>query len=139
MIERTPQEFEAIIPPSVQYSCVEGSGPKVSWCSFSALWRRWSRISPGSTRASLRSGSISSTRLRYLEKSITTATLVVWPARPVPPPREHGDDHIVHRSRDDDADRQLPVVRARRGVEAAVGGREANLAFDHGAEGVFER
>src|SRR5438270_876288 len=34
---------------------------------------------PGSTRASLRSGSSSSMRFRYLEKSTTTATLQLWP------------------------------------------------------------
>ena len=45
-------------------------------------------MSPGCTRASLRCGSISTMRFRYFEKSMTTATLAIWPARLVPPPRE---------------------------------------------------
>src|SRR5207244_1775781 len=87
MTERTPQELFPIIPPNVQWSCVEGSGPKVSWYCCSAGSRRWSRISPGWTRASLAVGSISSAWFRYFEKSRTTATLQHWPARLVPPPR----------------------------------------------------
>jgi hypothetical protein len=85
--ERTPHELLPIIPPSVQWSCVEGSGPNVRPCA-SASRRRSSRIVPGSTRASFLSGSISSTRFRYFEKSIITATLQHCPARLVPPPRE---------------------------------------------------
>src|SRR5438876_423984 len=65
------------MPPKVQYSWVEGSGPKVSRCSLSAVLRRWSRIRPGSTRASRCLESMSSIRFRYLEKSITTAVLAV--------------------------------------------------------------
>ena len=43
---------------------------------------------PGWTRASFCSGSIESTLLRYLDQSMTTATLQQPPVRLVPPPRE---------------------------------------------------
>ena len=42
---------------------------------------------------------------------------------------DRGDD-VLRRTRKDDADRQLPVVRARARVERPVAGREADLAFD---------
>ena len=74
------------MPPSVQWSCVAGSGPKVRSCC-SAASRSVSSTMPGSTRAERASRSISSTRFMYFEKSITTATLQHWPARLVPPPR----------------------------------------------------
>ncbi len=45
-------------------------------------------MTPGSTRAVRASGSIARMWCRYFDPSTTTATLVVWPARPVPPARE---------------------------------------------------
>src|SRR5919197_6386325 len=86
MIECVPQELFPIMPPSVQRECVAGSGPKVSLCS-SAASRSWSQITPGSTRARRSSGSRETISFRYFEKSIRTALLTVWPARPVPQPR----------------------------------------------------
>jgi hypothetical protein len=58
----------------------------VSPCTWAASRSR-SRTTPGCTRASFRSASISRIRFRYFEQSTTTATFVVCPARPVPPPR----------------------------------------------------
>src|SRR5438105_2478118 len=43
------------MPPKVQYSCVDGSGPNVSWWSCSAWLRRRSRTRP-SRGAALRVG-----------------------------------------------------------------------------------
>jgi hypothetical protein len=84
--EWVPHELLPIAPPSVPQAWVAGSGGKRSPCSAAAAFRM-SLMHPGSTRASLVSGSTSSTRFMYLEKSRTTATLVVCPARLEPQPR----------------------------------------------------
>ena len=84
--ECAPQELLPIMPPSVQRLWVAGSGPKVSPC-FSAASRSASQTAPGSTRAVCATGSMSSTRFRYFEVSMTTATLTHWPFCEVPPPR----------------------------------------------------
>jgi hypothetical protein len=81
-----PHELLPIMPPSVQRLCVAGSGAYVRACS-SAASRSTSHTTPGSTSASRRTGSTSSTRLTYFEVSITTATLTLWPHIDVPPPR----------------------------------------------------
>ena len=52
--------------------------------------------------------------------------------------RDRGD-HVVDAPRDHDADRQLAVVGARRGVERAVAGAEADLAVDRVAQRRLER
>ena len=56
IIECTPQVLLPIMPPSVQWSCVAGSGPKVRWYR-SAASRSASSTIPGSTRATRRCGS----------------------------------------------------------------------------------
>ncbi len=81
-----PQELLPIIPPSVLWVCVAGSGPNHRPYGAAAA-RRSSSTMPGSTRAQPSSALISSTRLRYLEQSSTTATLQHSPASDVPPPR----------------------------------------------------
>src|SRR5438094_7084314 len=82
-----PHELLPIIPPSVQFMCVEGFGPKLrpapDSCSLST-----SRTMPGSTRQVRAALSTDSRRLQYLDQSSTTAVLVHCPARLVPPPRE---------------------------------------------------
>src|SRR5262249_27050628 len=83
--ECTPQELLPIIPPRLQYSCVEGSGPKVR-SNWLARLRRWSSTTPDCTHAYFCSALNSRIWLRYLEKSMTTATLQHCPARLVPPP-----------------------------------------------------
>ena len=83
--ECAPHELLPIMPPNVQWSCVEGSGPYVRPWTFAAF-RTMSQITPGSTRARLSFGN-SSKCCRYFDQSITTATLQLWPARLVPPPR----------------------------------------------------
>src|SRR5438552_4300538 len=82
-----PHELLPIIPPSVQFMCVEGFGPKLrpapDSCSLST-----SRTMPGSTRQVRAALSTESRRLQYLDQSSTTAVFVHCPARLVPPPRE---------------------------------------------------
>ncbi len=87
MTECTPQELLPIMPPNVAYWCVEVSGAKVRSCSGSVMFASWSRMTPGSTRAICRSGSISRIRRMCLEVSTTTATFVVSPERLVAQPR----------------------------------------------------
>ena len=75
-----------IMPPRVHQAWVAGSGPKVSpWRS--AARRRSSRTTPGSARATRRSGSISTIRVMWRDMSSTTASLHACPARLVPAPR----------------------------------------------------
>ena len=75
----------------------------------------------------------------YFVKSSTTATLQHWPARLVPAPRgrtgapnlrhdRHRRDHIVGVARNDEADRNLAVVRAVGGVQRAAAAIEADFA-----------
>ena len=73
------------MPPSVQRSLVDGSGPNSRPAALAAR-RSDIMIAPGSTSAVAASRSIA-TRVRWREQSITTASLQVWPARLVPPPR----------------------------------------------------
>ena len=126
------------MPPSVQYACVAGSGPNVRPCR-SAARRRSSSTAPGSTRASRRAGSTSRTRRTWREKSSTTATLQHWPAREVPAPRVRTGAPNRRQtataattssadSGNDDADRDLPVVRRVGRVERAASGVEADRA-----------
>src|SRR5262245_31248855 len=127
------------MPPSVQWSWVDGSGPKVR-PSRSASPRSRSSTTPGSTRASLRRGSISRTRFSYFEKSITTATLnLAGQARaaatgkdrsPVTPADRDCRNGVVGRPRDDDAHGELTIVRAAAGVEPPVTGTEPHLALE---------
>src|SRR5690349_16843684 len=81
-----PQELLPTLPPIVQRECDDGSGPKIRpvlpVCLFSC-----SLMTPGSAVTSCLFVSTSPIPVRYLEKSITTATLTVSPERLVPPPR----------------------------------------------------
>ncbi len=85
----------------------------------------------------------------YFVKSRTTATLQHWPARLVPAPRGRtGASNsrqaataaidIVGIARDDEADRNLPVVRAVGGVERAAAAVEAHLAAHRPLQLAFE-
>src|SRR5437763_3026175 len=82
-----PHELLPIIPPSVQLGCVEGSGPYRRPVGASRRFSSSSTI-PGSTTHRRRSTSTETTWWQYFVQSITTAALVHWPARLVPPPRE---------------------------------------------------
>ncbi len=73
-------------PPTVARLPDEGSGPNISPFGFSSLLSE-SRLMPDSTVAVRASRSTASTRLRYLEKSITNAAPTVCPASEDPPPR----------------------------------------------------
>ena len=53
--------------------------------------------------------------------------------------RVHRRDHVVDRTRYDDADRQLPVVRAGRRVERPIAVGEADLALDRRTQRGLER
>src|SRR5215472_4231627 len=82
-----PHELLPIIPPSVQFMCVDGFGPKLrpvvdSW-SLST-----SSTMPGSTTQVRAALSTDNSRWQYLDQSSTTAVLVHCPARLVPPPRD---------------------------------------------------
>jgi len=148
--ECTPQESLPIMPPSVQYWWVDGSGPKVRWCC-SASPRRRSSTAPGSTRARRRSVSTSRTRSRWREKSRTTAALQLCPAWLVPAPwgerarrapgKPRGRQHILDVARLHNSDRKLPVDRRVRRVERPVPRGEADLAPDRSSQicGELER
>src|SRR5215472_1672726 len=82
-----PHELLPIIPPSVQFMCVDGFGPKLrpvvdSW-SLST-----SSTMPGSTTQVRAALSTDNSRWQYFDQSSTTAVLVHCPARLVPPPRD---------------------------------------------------
>src|ERR1039457_4668699 len=121
-----PAELLPIIPPSVARVLVEVSGPNMSPCGaaarFSCSW-----TTPGCTRATRCSASISVILLMCRDRSITIACPTVWTARLVPAPRGSiaGEDH---------ADR-LDGVHARgAGEQVLAVGVEADLAADHGAQ-----
>ena len=82
-----PQELLPIIPPSVQFWCVAGSGPYRSPCGSSCRLST-SRTMPGSTTQVRASASTETSRWQYFDQSITTAALQHSPARLVPPPRD---------------------------------------------------
>jgi hypothetical protein len=75
------------MPPSEQWVWVDGLGPNFSrWpasCRFSS-----SSTMPGSTTQVRLSTSRATSLVQYLVQSMTTAVLVHWPPRLVPPPRE---------------------------------------------------
>ena len=83
-----PQELLPIMPPSVQFICVAGSGPKRRPYGLRCSLFSTSSTIPGSTVQVRASASIAGTRWQYLVQSMTTAVLVHWPARLVPPPRD---------------------------------------------------
>ncbi len=74
------------MPPIVQRAWVEGSTGKNTLCGFNA-WFSAPSVTPGSTSTEPAATSISSTRRKYLEQSITSARFTVWPHWLVPPPR----------------------------------------------------
>src|SRR6202045_351306 len=94
MMECTPQELLPIIPPRLQYSWVDGSGPKVRLNSLARL-RSLSRTQPGCTQVYFSLGLISMIWFRYLEKSTITPTLQDCPLRLVPPPRGRDRKSVV--------------------------------------------
>lgn len=61
-----------MLPPMTHREWVEGSGPKIRPCSPVTLLS-CSLITPGSQVTIRRSGSVSPTRVRYFEQSMTTA------------------------------------------------------------------
>ena len=85
----------------------------------------------------------------YFEKSRTTATLQHCPASEVPPPRaeergaefaaegDGGDDVIVVAGKDD-ADWDLAIVRAVRGIQGAGAVVETDFALDLYLKRFFE-
>jgi hypothetical protein len=76
-----------MLPPMVHREWEDGSGPKTR-PYLPVAWFNCSLITPGSAVTTLRAGSIFPIPVRYLEKSMTTATLTVSPERLVPPPRD---------------------------------------------------
>ena len=144
MTECVPQELLPIIPPSVQWLWVDGSGPKVRPCCLGRVAQVVEHAARLHAREACGPGRARASRCRYFEKSMTTATLQHWPARLVPPPRDEDRraviaadatvaDHVVDRARDHHADRELAVVRAVGGIERAAAGVEADLALDRRA------
>ncbi len=137
------------MPPSVQWSCVAGFGPNISWCGASCALSSSSTM-PGSTTQVLAPGSTETTLRQYLDQSMTTATLHACPARLVPPPRDttgapklpaygHRLHPAVYAARDHDADRHLAVVRRVGAVGAAAARVEPDLAVDPLTQGSLER
>ncbi len=82
-----PHELLPIMPPSAQWLCVDGLGPNFRSCGASCRFSSSSTM-PGSTTHVRASGSTDSSALQYLVQSMTTAVLVHWPPRLVPPPRD---------------------------------------------------
>src|SRR4051812_22628582 len=75
------------MPPREQWLWVDGLGP--NWSLWSESWRLSSSSTmPGSTTQVRRSGLTDTSRWQYFVQSMTTAVLVHWPPRLVPPPRE---------------------------------------------------
>ncbi len=100
---------------------------------------------PGSTTQVVASAATLTTRLQYFDQSSTTASLVHWPARLVPPPRESTGaavlaadryrlDGRVDGARDYHADRHLAEVRAVGRVGGAAASVEADLSVDPARE-----
>ncbi len=82
-----PHELLPIMPPIEQWLCVDGLGPNWSFWSYS--WRlSLSSTMPGSTTQVRWSASIDNTLSQYFVQSMTTAVLVRWPPKLVPPPRD---------------------------------------------------
>ena len=108
------------MPPSVQWLCVDGSGPKVRPCC-SAASRRSSSTTPGcDARAAAPRVELEDAGACTCEKSITTATLQHWPARLVPPPR--GEDRRAVAAADRDRRDRRRRRRAGRRRRSAPGG-----------------
>ena len=136
------------MPPSVQWSCVAGLGPNISWCGASWALSSSSTM-PGSTMQVRASASTETTPWQYFDQSMTTATLHVCPARLVPPPRDTtgapcsrhtaiacsaGLDGAWYHH----ADRHLAVVRRVGAVGAAAARVEPDLAVDPLPQGTLE-
>ena len=81
-----PAELLPIMPPSVARFLVEVSGPNTRPCR-APPGSSCSCTTPGCTRATRRSGSISMILFICRDRSITIACPTVWPARLVPAPR----------------------------------------------------
>ena len=81
-----PAELLPIIPPSVARFLVEVSGPNTRPCRALARFS-CSCTTPGCTRATRRSASISMIWFMCRDRSITIACPTVCPARLVPAPR----------------------------------------------------
>ena len=133
-----PQELLPIMPPSVQWVCVAGSGPNVR-LKLSAAPRSRSSTSPGWIRARRASGSSATIRLYVLRRVADhrdVAALAAEARSAAPRQERHakgvarrdGGDDVVDVARQDDADRDLAVVGGVAGVERAVPGVEVNLA-----------
>src|SRR4051812_28018184 len=82
-----PHELLPIIPPRVQWLCVDGDGPNSRPYSDSRSLRRSSTM-PGSTTQVRAAGSTETSSVQYFDQSSTTAVLVHSPDRLVPPPRD---------------------------------------------------
>ena len=82
-----PQELLPIMPPSVQRECVAGSGREGEAVRFGRVAQRVAHHAGLDARDARRARRSTSTRSRYFEQSITTATLTVWPLSEVAPPR----------------------------------------------------
>ena len=128
------------MPPSVQWSWVGGSGPKVRWCSrgVRAGRRGRARLDPGQPPLGVDLEDAVEV-LREVDHDGDVAALAGEagaaaarrsgaPCRGRLPPSRH----VLHASRDDDADRDLAVVRGVGGVERAAAVVEADLAVDRG-------
>src|SRR3954451_18441602 len=140
-----PQELLPIMPPSVQFMCVAGSGPNRSCRSASCLFNS-SRTIPGSTMQRRASASTDTSEWQYLEKSMTTAAFVPCPAREVPPAAgDHGqivltaDGDRLDRGLDGPGDDHPKRHSAEVGGVGGVGGQrpgvEPDLSVDPGGEG----
>ena len=124
------------MPPSVQWLCVAGSGPKVRPCCSAASRRSSSTHAGLHPREPPASESISRTRFMYFEKSMThrdvaalageaRAAAARQDRRAVRAADGDGRDHVVDVARDDDADRHLAIVRGVGRVERAAAARRS--------------
>ena len=136
------------MPPSVQCSCVDGSGAKVSPCFPRALAQVVeddARLHHRSTGRRIEGHDL----VQVLGAVDDDGDVAALPGqagaaaarqerRPKSPALFDGGDDVVDGARDDDADGNLAVVRAVGGVERPVTRVEADLAADSRAQGGFE-
>lgn len=143
-----PPELLPIMPPMVARLAVEVSGPNTRPDGAAARFS-WAWTTPGSTRAVRASGSSSTMRFRWRDRSRTSPGPTVCPARLVPAPRgtsgtpcsaarRRGLD-VVGVPGQDHADRGDRVHARVPGVQVPGVVVEADLAVEVAAEPVLQR
>ena len=144
MTECTPQELLPIIPPRLQYSCVEGSGPKVRLNSLARL-RSLSSTQPGCTHAYFSCGIDFDNLVQVLGEihdhgnvaglsAEAGAAAARQQRRVVLAGQSHSLNYFFNCFGNDNADWNLTIVRSIDGIESAGAIVKADFAGDGGAQ-----